>query len=248
MAAELVTPVDELTGLPLPILPIEPQHMAPFVRENFHHHFHPRASSELQGCGGMAVRCVRGQRLPMGLHKRYHDLYSGPLLPDNDQDRFKICVLACAGYVARRAIDLTAHQEPQEVDLTEQDFDRYEIASRVCMERANKPGQVWVVRNTIGRFFAEHALKQDIEHISDRVIDEFLHTACAQRAKELGNFMLAEAVEVAIDPVMPVYSIASRRNLINPRFARRATTVVRSFFGKDFYPAYYTQLRQKFAA
>lgn len=248
MAAELVTPVDELTGLPLPILPIEPQHGALFVRYNYHHHFHPRRSEALQDEGGLAMRYSRGQMLPRSLHRRYHDVFAGPSLAATEEEKFKACVLACAGHIPRRAIDLSNIAEPSEVNLTEAEFDRSGIGRNTFVERSQKPAHAWVIRGRIGRFFATYALKQELGHISERVIDEFLHTTSAERIKELGNFMLSEAVEVAVEPVVPLHLQIIHQGHSSPWFARRPSTVVRRFFSKDYFPAYHEELRKKLAA
>ena len=56
MAAELITPTCDITGLPLLIYPSEPQNGALFLPENFHHPEHPNKADELQDLDGRAVR------------------------------------------------------------------------------------------------------------------------------------------------------------------------------------------------
>jgi hypothetical protein len=112
MAAELVTPVDELTGLPLPILPTGENlpHNKGHVA-NWHHHFHPASSPELTATiGGRALRQSRVQLVPVRHHNfsntAYHRFFSGPPIPGEEEEQFGMCVLAAAGYLPREAIDM----------------------------------------------------------------------------------------------------------------------------------------------
>ena len=119
MAAELVTPTDELTGMPLSLAP--PLEWLPRDRPdiaNWHHWWHPSSAPALQTLGGQALRNSRVQLVPVGDHnmgsETYHHYYMGPNLPgaDDADTQFKLCVLACAGYVPDRVIDLHAEDEP----------------------------------------------------------------------------------------------------------------------------------------
>ena len=113
MAAEVITPVDEMTGMPLSVAP--PLHDLsrhnPEIA-NWHHLYHPSTAPELQTLGGTALRNSRVQLLPVKQHNmgkyNYHTYYAGPPLPDaNDEDtQFRLCVLACAGYLPKQVIDL----------------------------------------------------------------------------------------------------------------------------------------------
>lgn len=114
MAAELITPLDHETGIPLPILPLGPL-VIESRKTNWHHPWHAASAPELQTVGGQALRhsrvqLVRGVDHNQGDKDRgkltYHDFYIGPPLPDNEQEQFRLCVLSAAGYVPDSAIDL----------------------------------------------------------------------------------------------------------------------------------------------
>lgn len=126
MAAELTTPLDRLSGIPLPILPREllPAEDPEFA--NWHHPWHPSSAPELQTLGGKALRhsrvqLVRATDHNMGDRKRgkltYHDFYSGPPIPADEAAQFIAVIAACAGYIPERAIDLSG-SEPREVIMT----------------------------------------------------------------------------------------------------------------------------------
>ena len=114
MAAELITPLDEISGMPLPILPQE--HLTiEDPTTNWHHAWHPKTDPGLLDLGGRALRHSRAQLVRMTDHNHgdankgkqvYHDFYAGPELPKTDREKFYQCVLSAAGYVPERAIDL----------------------------------------------------------------------------------------------------------------------------------------------
>jgi hypothetical protein len=102
-------PVDELTQMPLPVMP--PRRMPPHGKPeiaNWHHHYHPSNSKLLTSAAGLAVRHVRVQLLPVEkYHNQYHRIFEGPVyLPKTNAERFGQIILACAGYVPPHAIDV----------------------------------------------------------------------------------------------------------------------------------------------
>lgn len=108
MAEKLPTPSCEVSGLPLSVLPLEPRAIGALSfaqRVNAHHHFHPEKSPELRTLAGLALRKSRIQMTPVLAHNEYHKLYEGPSLPEGEAEIFRLCVLAVAGIVPRRAID-----------------------------------------------------------------------------------------------------------------------------------------------
>lgn len=126
MAAELITPVDEVSGIPLPILPQELLPSDNPAKANWHHPWHASSAPELQTLGGKALRHSRVQLVRTTDHNEgdrtrgkltYHDFYIGPKLPSDEPTQFNACVLACAGYIPERAIDLRG-DEPAEVIMT----------------------------------------------------------------------------------------------------------------------------------
>lgn len=244
----MITPVDELTGLPLAVLPVESLAGALFYdfADNYHHHFHPKRSDLLTDAGGIALRASRGQKLPFWAHTRYHQLFTGPPLPETPQDKFHLCVLACAGFIARQAIDVSGPGDFQTVTMTDEQFEQVSLPEAWHISKAHKPDQAHYVRDAIGRFFASYVLEQQLTHVPDKVIEEFLGTQDERRRKELGNFMLKEAVEIAVEPVKPVHVELGRQGL---RHANRRdpspASVVRNFFTKDRFTNYHSELSRR---
>ena len=131
MAAELITPVDSLTGVPLPILPREILPIDNPEVANMHHAWHPSSDPRLLTTAGLALRhsrvqLVRATDHNMGDKNRgkltYHDFYEGPPLPEDETEIFRMCVLSCAGYLPDKAIDL--HKAtPREITMNPQQIE-----------------------------------------------------------------------------------------------------------------------------
>lgn len=110
-------PVDELTGMPLPIAPhINLSALSP-AQINEHHHFYPRLSPILRNSlGGRALRVARIQRVATTQHNfgetPFHKFFQeGPDIPSDPETQLGMCVLACAGYLPPKVVD-TSTGEP----------------------------------------------------------------------------------------------------------------------------------------
>lgn len=183
MAAELITPLDEVSGMPLPILPQEFLSVHNPDIANWHHPWHAESAPQLQGLGGKALRhsrvqLVRATDHNMGDKRRgkltYHDFYIGPPLPDDDGDKFDLCVIAAAGYVPEKAIDLRGDEptikrmNKSELELLRTPAnikplcptDALRIKRRAVRDyRSSK--QSGACRNYVKQAFAEHRAKQE---------------------------------------------------------------------------------------
>jgi len=113
MAAELVTPIDEFSGMPLAIL----LHEAPPINNgtlgNRHHGFHPSDSEILTGSlGGQAVRSCLIQLVAVEHHnygpKAYHNFLVGPPLPNTTASQFGTTIFGAAHYTSDEAIDMSS--------------------------------------------------------------------------------------------------------------------------------------------
>ena len=110
-------PVDEQTGMPLPIAPhvnlaaLRPDQI------NEHHHFYPRLSPILRDTlGGRALRVARIQRVATTQHNfgevPFHKFFQeGPDIPADPPTQLGMCVLACAGSLPPKVVD-TSNGEP----------------------------------------------------------------------------------------------------------------------------------------
>ncbi len=193
MAAEFTTPVCEVTGLPLPILPPEPRESGALSisrSPDFHHAWHPRRDVLAIKSGGLALRRSRVQTTSWEVHHNgYHDMFIGPELPNSTDELFRLTVLSAAGVVPRRAIDLSRKWDYKIVDL---DDDQHAmILNKVKIER----------RKPISRFFAEYALEQNVtDVITDSQINEFLDRRTdGGKKREIASILLAGALEISVD-------------------------------------------------
>lgn len=205
----LRTPVDEQTGLPLPILPIPAfPHSKVSSFSDYHHHYHPRPMFTDTRFGGddslTAVRMSRGQQLPRWLHEHYHHFFSGPDLPSSRTEAFKLAVLGCAGVMPAMGIDFTGGNGPVMRELSGSEQTRTHKTIRREGEHRHDRGRSQ--RNKIGFFFANYAVEQAVETaVSDRVIDQFLFSHDKRVRIRLGNFILDKALDMSVDPIRPLY-------------------------------------------
>lgn len=241
----LPTPTCELSGLPLPILSSDlPETEGRFTYRDYHHHFHPRRDEALADLGGRALRFSRGQYLPRFLHNRYHTLFAGPPLPTDDTEKYRLTVLACSGIVPRQAIDVRTKGEYAIRDLSPDEHQRLAHHRSIYVERAFRPKGDMYVRRNIADFFAAFAISQQVRDvISEKVTGEFLDKKTTpERKKELGNFILREAIDMSIDDIEPVHETARREGLISQRKQLPLLKVVRTFLTNDRLPTHYSEL------
>lgn len=206
MAAEAITPVDEI-GMPLPLaLPERRGLCLDHLKTDEHHPFHPKKSPVLtRSLGGRAVRASRLQTTEWHQHHSdYHGHYCGPPLPDTRRQQFAIVVLATAGYVPNRAIAFDGG-EPEIVPLTKKQrqlmWDRgdFKVASP----------------DTVHNFLIDYTVHQDLVEVDERLIDEFLNTPNKHKRHSLGGTLLNLAIEQATEPIDPLYRQAWKKNQIH---------------------------------
>lgn len=262
MAAERIVPIDHETGLPPLILPncsSEPDDV------NYHHHWftstHPDLLGEhgkvvqirseeltLEALAGVAVRMSRGQRLPRDVHTEFHRQYRGFWrLPKSVDEKFVTAVNGCAGVVSRWAIDITIPGKDQRVRMDDDMFEKLAMPSELCAEDNYYAHNKDIRRLLLGDFFVRYALDKELDMVSERVIDEFLHTNNDTRRRELGNFILTEAIDAAIDPVVPVHRELRKKGLLQ-HGANDVRNIVRGHVRTRRLPSYYSHLTERFAA
>lgn len=254
------TPLDSLTGLPLPLMMSWADFYLEKVRvrpNDYHHGFHPKKSLGL-GYGeggdrlrrgsigrlsGDAVRFSRGQNVPSWIHARYHDIFYGPELPISERDKFAAVVLACAGVVPRQAIDLYTPGEFRLQSLNDKQHDF--IRRRTYFENATsltKTGQ----RNRIGRFLAEYILDNTIDELITEKslkpsIDSFLRPTSEVAWSRSARDILAAGMEVSLLPLIPIYKEAEAEGMVRDSHRSLGKTVLR-FFSLERFPDYFDAL------
>jgi hypothetical protein len=212
---------------------------------DYDHGNYPRMSRELRGIGGVAVRCSRGQDLPRWLHKRKHNVFlEGPMLPRSAAAKYMSCVLACADFVPRQAIDLTCDGGYDIVEMSDAQIQEIAESRTVHVEDAHRSDGGRFCRNMIGKFFAYYAVSQNLNHVSPHVIEQFLGTTDETRKKELGYLLLSESLDVAMQPVRQLRRDLKDQGLVQLR-PRDPHDTVRKFFVKSRYPDYIPELHTR---
>jgi hypothetical protein len=211
------TPVDELTRLPLPLVPLQTP-----INADWHHHFHPKRSPVLQEAGGVAVRNARLQRCDRRQHNAYHNAYFGPPLPQTEEEQFATVIMSVAGYMPHYAIALKKG-EPQIVRLYEDQRQRLQTSGEI------KVGSTETVR----KFLRGYVLSQSIEsvNVNDLTIEEFLTTQNVQRRYALGHTLLGLITEKATEKVDDTYYQARRQELLLPGLASSARRFTKTSLG-----------------
>jgi hypothetical protein len=220
-----VTPLDQSTKLPLPILPPEelPSSFRPrngYEDHNWHHHFHPCNDPLLKSTDGLVIRNARLQFVNIALHNEYHNNFLGPELPDDGYERFKASVWASAGYIPEEAISFSG-DSPERVALSSE-----------LRFRMQQSGELRIAtHDSMRKFMKRFISKQDLSHLKEGIIEEFMLTSDDERAKELGQLLLAKAVEVASEPFNPAYTEAKRKGLILPSITSKLSQFILNNLG-----------------
>lgn len=224
----MITPRDKLSRLPLPILPFE---SASVTSE--HHAAHPSSSELLKHDGGEAVRAVRLQivqglgstasrknikdptKVP-GEHQLYHHWFDGPELPASRREQFEYVVWATLPYVPTKAIAFP-NKRPMVVKMTPEQIEA--VRKNIKGEASSKATD----------FMQNYLLEQDLSHVGNNVIDEFVNTPDDERRYFLGHWLLAQAAEVATEPIEGRYKNARSLGRI-PLNAAKLSNVVKQRF------------------
>lgn len=232
MAAELVTPVDERTGLPYLIAP--EQYVLPLNNPgiaNRHHLWHPSSDPLFETVAGAALRVSMLQTVEADLHnfgsRAYHKIYKGPELPQTTQEIFKRCVLACAGVLPSGVIDLR-DGEPIERAMAQKECDYFRTLSP-----SDEFGYRYIRYGyeQVRDFLVEFVTQQDLSHITPVRIEEFLETKDVERKRTIGMLLLFGAIAVASDPIREPYFTLKREDRLHPRMPSEPQTLVRHKLG-----------------
>ncbi len=221
----LITPVDEFSGLPWVMIP--PEYSLPAGRAEIaddNHAFHPAKSPLLNTAAGIALRNARVQRVDWyDHHIVYHGHFAGPEIPRDEADVFRRIVFAVARYIPDMAIDCHGY-EPLAVRITAAQKERLWRSQEL---RVARPG---LVRGFLGNY----VVRQDLSHVNDAMVDEFLHTEDQSRRSFLGQWLLAQATEVATEPIDFSYRIAAKRGRIPPHLTAKSPNLVKTTLGNKF--------------
>jgi hypothetical protein len=227
VAATLTAPTDALTGLTLYIAPnCEWLPLDEPDKADVHHGNHPCRDPRLKTLAGLALRNNQLQLTERTLHnegpKRYHRWYKQSVITEDESDIFAQVVFANAGVIPEEVIDLSG-DEPLRRYATREEYDFLRTPSD-----DNPFGYRYIFTRyePIRDFMRAHAVKQNLSHISNTRIDEFLHTPDRDRRIKLGQFFLMNAAAVASDRVRERYSHLWRLGRLHPAMPPEAPLLV----------------------
>jgi hypothetical protein len=230
------TPIDEISHLPLLIVPDE--RVLPVLRgevENVHpsgsgpiadwnHVYHPRKQVLRVDEGGEALRNARLQLvLRDEQHNAYHAAYEGPPLPETSADHFKHTVLSAAGYIPLRAMLFTP-RGPKTVMLKPEQHKRLHTSGEV------RTGSFTAVQ----RFMRDYVLAQPTDHIQPRTVNRFLRldpsesVDARKKYNYLTNLLLSLVIDRVEEPLFEPYTFGHNHGLLASDAPPRPDYFVRS--------------------
>lgn len=244
-------PVDEY-GMPYLLHPYEPPR-GQTRRWDDDHSFFFSSSLELTDQAGKALRYSRVQRVPRWLHDRKHNIHypeGVEWLPTTKQDKFALVILSCAGYASPWAIDARG-DKPRLVRMSRRTHEFVQGRRQLHQERRRDPDlECWNetrTRRSIGLFIAEYVKEQDIGDVDEATVDMFLNSPNKKVRRRMGNVILGHAIEVAIDPLQPIYRQALADNLLRSSEVH-PMRIVKQMFPQEKWPDYHIAFKEQLAA
>lgn len=210
-------PKDPETGLPLPIIPS--CRFLPADRPNeadWHHLWTRRCHPAYESAGGLALRNSMVQLIDVELHNQgkgsYHAHYDWIDVPEGEDEQFGLIIPSVAGFIPELGVDLST-EEPVIRPFTPSELEFMRIPDD---ERGYSYRHVTYRYEPIRKFLTDYVVKQDLSHIEDVTIEEFLTTPDENTRRFLGHYLLAQAAEVAAEKIEPAYRINKKRGLLHP--------------------------------
>lgn len=216
---QYIPSIDYETRLPYPIAPTWGRRQLENNWEDRHHAAYQRMAPELQGDAGRAVRHSRVQLVPRWLHNRYHGFYpDGIELPQTELDKFCFSVLACAGVIPDKAIDVSG-KKPQLVNIDPKGYRYFRRPGRLHPEyKINKYTKDDDYAKHRGIFFMKYILENNLEEISPELLERFLlidKQKHSKRRLQMGWLIVGKAIEVATEPIKPLYKKAQEMGMLD---------------------------------
>jgi len=229
-----ITPVDNLTGMPLPIYPFSNEHEygaelyngsedlsdLTEISKNCHHAFHPEDDLKTNKNGSLFLRHSRVQRVPVWLHDGYHSIYQGPEITDDIEKRFLMGVFAVAGYMPKVAIDIpNSLEEDKIIPLT---FSKYKEMIQPDMLKGQFDEKKVRLRHA-SKFMMKIILSQDVQAVNVSDCKEFLTTNDRQKRLKIAHLIVEQLADQSTEQISEKYQKARKkkrvkyRGLVTPR-------------------------------
>ncbi len=222
-----MSPVEVSTGVPLPI--VGPRGKTP----NRHHTFFYEYDYTSSSLGRQAVRLSRIQRVGRYVHEAmFHQIFDGTAFPTSESREWEITILSLAGYVP----DLGVKFKQGEARVRELSIKERKRLRRSDIILQDKPSKEL---GKIGEFLLQYAYEHMRDGIEPLWVEEFLAISGATHKDELWprKLKLAEklanrAIDVAVDPVRPVFAQAHRQRKLRNGSPDSAWQVVKNKVAK----------------
>ncbi len=223
-----MTPTDSLTGLPLLIAGFDDSDMG---KPTEHHLWHPSNAPIFQTLAGVALRNSYKEMVPAGFHNQgkasYHARLRGPQLISNEDNIFSRIVLACAGAIPTRVIDLSGRL-PVERDMT---LDEWEFFNTPDPDNQFGRRYVRYSYEPIREFFRDYIVRQQVDEEHREIAEAFLRSDTKEDKRYLGHLLLAKSAEVVSKKVRKNYLLLQRAGLLQSLMPKSPQTLVKDKLG-----------------
>ncbi len=211
-------PVDELTGLPLPIAPIRN------LPENTRHHafwLPPLENSYFTATlGGRAIKHCRIQMVNAKLHNDrdfgVHANYIGTPVPETEPMQFKTGLFGRAVYIPEVGLHFT------EDGYVEAPLEAWQL------NRLRRPRGTGAYRDIrfgsqdVQAFFAEYVTSFNFAHLNRKLLSDMLSKNDAQSV----NKITQEGIDMATQEINPTYAELYAAGLLHPEAPASASQFV----------------------
>lgn len=230
MTEKLITPIDETTGVPLPIYPNP--HLPPVIhlpaknyelRGDWHHPFHPREALVKGSLGQQALRNCRVQWTEYREHHDgvgYHETFAGPPLPESEEDIFKTVVFAAAKFLPDRALAFGGDGQASVVRLD--DIGRHMLLQDGIIKVPNRIA----VRDFLLDYLARNG---GLREEQGKMVEKFLDAEGREDKQLLGRMLINLASRAATATIEPAYRRARSSHKLPARRTAKPDAFVSNF-------------------
>lgn len=213
-------PIDLATGLPYCFVPNPDLPPVMWPQPNIERiadwdHQYPRVETRY-GNNPVLLRyganlALMNLRIQWTMFDEHHEVWNnsafiGPMQPGNAKQLAATMLFGISGYIPPIGLNLQSGT-PVEQKLTD-DERRFLWESKQVRIACESP---------VLSYLRAYVLSQEVDHIQDRQVDEFLHTFDLERRVYLGHCLAAKVIERAVEPFDQAYTAAHKRGLLSIR-------------------------------
>jgi hypothetical protein len=240
-------PIDEVTGLPYcfvpgdDLVPVVPRG-SNIVRLGDWDHHYPKVETKfganpiLQEEG--ASLALMNLRVQWTNYDEHHNFWNdapmiGPMQPASRQQLAATLLFGMSGYIPEIGLNLRNRK------LEEQKLSNY--TRRFLVES----GQVRIAdESTTLSYLRSYVMSQEVDHIKETELDEFLRTLSLSRRIYLGHCLAAKIIDRAVEPFDATYALAQKQGLLTVKDSVRGSSGYAPTNPRDLLKAKLTQGRR----